>query len=261
MPLRTDDAFGEPTVSFLKQAYRFVNREWQHIERESSPDQGFEARFRESCVKELKGWTVSQQREMGLGLSYETASGTLHEIDIVASTQNVTAVAELKHRLGTSPDKNDVIVFFAKLVDYVAAHPSLAAGDLCPAFMCPLAFEVPTLATCLGLGIHPAGPNLRPLPVLVDSVRLMEVELNRGLRIIDAVQDRLDDMVALINSVSLTLQPTWLSSRWGFYSDDAVLVRAVSGLDVSSLARQFASLNFECSALIREFSKAKSSVG
>lgn len=257
MALRADDTFSEPTLAFLRHAYRFVNEDWQHLQRDGSLDQGFEARFRESCVSRLVGWTVSQNREMALGLSYETASGTLHEIDLVASTQQLTAVSELKHRQGVSPDKNDVIVFFAKLLDYLAAQPSLVEGELCPAFLCPLTFELPTLSTCLGLGIHPVGPSLRPVPVLLDTVRRMEVELERGLKLSEAIQARFEDLVALLNSAALTLHPTWLGNRCGYYSERAILVTAVSGLEISPLGRRFMFLNSECSELLTEFRRAK----
>ena len=67
-----------------------------------------------------------------LGSGLETASGVLHEIDVVARSTDVTAILEMKNRKGTLPDKNDVIVFFAKVLDYLAANPVLVSRDVCP---------------------------------------------------------------------------------------------------------------------------------
>ena len=64
--------------------------------RESLPDEGFEERFRDSCLRRLPGWSVAPSREMWLGGALETLSGTLHEVDIVVKTIRTTAVAELK---------------------------------------------------------------------------------------------------------------------------------------------------------------------
>jgi hypothetical protein len=67
------------------------------------------------------------------GLS--TASGVLHEIDLVAQNVDVVAVLELKNRLAYPPDKNDVIVFFAKLLDYLALNPVLLHREVIPMFI------------------------------------------------------------------------------------------------------------------------------
>ena len=58
-----------------------------------------------------------------LGLA--TASGVSHEIDVVIRTLNSTALFELKNKAGVPFDKNDAIVFFAKVLDYLCANPEL----------------------------------------------------------------------------------------------------------------------------------------
>ena len=73
---------------------------------------------------------------MRLGSELATASGVLHEIDIVAKHSNVTAIMELKNR-HDPPAKNDVVVFFAKLLDYLALTPDLLLKELCQS-SCPL---------------------------------------------------------------------------------------------------------------------------
>lgn len=73
--------FMEPNVvpdlllHFMKCCYRFLNVDWPHTPRDSTPDQGFEAGFRAACVCQLTGWTISHPREMSLGQDPATASG------------------------------------------------------------------------------------------------------------------------------------------------------------------------------------------
>ena len=131
--------------------YKFVDSIWQHVDREPIPDQGFELRFRESCVKDLIDWNISQQREMHLGCNLQTASGVCHEVDIVAKSQDLIAILELKNRQGSPPEKNDVIVFFAKIFDYLALNPTLLLSEIIPIFMSNTQFEVTGLAACMGL--------------------------------------------------------------------------------------------------------------
>ena len=42
------------------------------------PTRGFERCLRENCCKELDGCTISQQREMNLGINADTLSGINH---------------------------------------------------------------------------------------------------------------------------------------------------------------------------------------
>ena len=53
---------------------------------------------RESCIAKLAGWVVSQPREMKLGMGLATASGVLHEIDVVAQHELTVGILELKNR-------------------------------------------------------------------------------------------------------------------------------------------------------------------
>ena len=99
--------------------------------------------------------------------------GTLHEADIVAKTSRATAAAELKN-LGGGPGKNDIIVFYAKILDYLLANPDLAYDDICLAFVSRVTFDQRGLSACLGLGIHPIASDIRPLPVLINNAMSMQ---------------------------------------------------------------------------------------
>jgi hypothetical protein len=72
---------------------------------------------------------------MNLGMGLITASGVLHEIDVVAQHEPTIGVFELKNRPAWPPEKNDVIVFFAKLLDYLCHTPALLKAHLVPVFV------------------------------------------------------------------------------------------------------------------------------
>lgn len=190
---------------------------------------------------------------MGLGAGLETSSGVLHEIDIVARGPNLTAILEMKNRSGKLPDKNDVIVFFAKVFDYFTGNPAILFEDVCLTFMSSVSFEDRGVAACLGLGIHPIAPGIRPLPILVDNARIMESKLSRGLAIPSDLRERLGDLCAQLNNLSSTLSETWLDSRCGVVSDDRILIRAVAPLPVDALAHQVRQANSDCTEILRAF--------
>lgn len=182
MPTPREVELPQSAIRLLRHSYLFVNERWQHLNREPIPDQSFEAKFRESCVQQ-PGWVVSQNRELHLGSNLVTVSSVLHEIDLVAQDEQFRGIFELKNRQADPPEKNDVIVFWAKLLDYLCFNPSLLKQVLVPTFLSAFAFEYTGLGACLGLGIHPVAPGLRPVPLLVDNARRMKVERDRGLEL------------------------------------------------------------------------------
>lgn len=254
--IRVEDELPMAAVEFLKHCYRFVNEEWGHADRQDLPDQGFESYFRASLINRLSGWESSQEREMGLGNQLPTASSVLHEIDIVANHSDVTAIMELKNRQG-SPSKNDVIILFAKLLDYLVFNPHLLLKELCPIFMSTSPFEESGLAACLGLGIHAIGPGLRPIPVLIDNARRIDVELRRGVQVSEEAVDRFQEFCSEMNRVSLSLRDSWFSSRFGYLSEDTIVIKAVTGNDTSQNCHTIYSLNAECNYLLSVLREAK----
>jgi len=257
MSIREDSGLPQSAIKILMHCYRFVDSIWQHAAREPIPDQGFEARFRESCVQNLSEWDISQQREMHLGCNLQTASGVCHEVDIVAKRLDLTAIIELKNRQGDPPDKNDVIVFFAKIIDYLALNPSLLLNEIVPIFISNTHYEVSGLAACLGLGIHPIAPGIRPLPMLHRNARIMDYELCNGLPISPSDREQFDDFCAVLNRITLSLNETWLTTRCGFLSEDRIVVHAVGERDTLSLCQDILQLNGECSRLLSIFRNSK----
>lgn len=256
MEIHYDEILPPAALQFLKRCYRFVDREWQHSEREVAGDQGFERRFRESCVVNFPDWTISQEREMRLGEGRDTASGVLHEVDLVAQTSDLVAVAEIKNRPANPPDKNDGIIFFAKILDYLAFNPTLLMREVLPVFISSATFDERGLAACVGLGIHPVAPGLRPLPVLVDSALRMNSEIRKGMPLPDETRDKFEEFCVELNRLSADLGETWLTNRCGYVSDNTIVLKAVGGLPTRDLGRQLQRLNSDGTELLAAFRKA-----
>jgi hypothetical protein len=257
--MATIRAEGQPpraAVDFLRHCYRFAAEEWQHANRLDLPDQGFESIFRASCATNLVGWEVSEQREMRLGQEVSTASGVLHEIDIVAKHSDCSIIAELKNRQDP-PGKNDIVVLFAKIVDYLAINPSILLKEICPVFLTTNAFESRSLAACLGLGIHAVSPGLRPVPLLVDNAKRLAFELSQGLQVSEEIHVRFEDFCAELNGLWLSLSETWISSRFGYRSEDTITVKAAPEPDSQAIVPLFRQLNAECSWLLSSAREAK----
>lgn len=260
MSISVESGLPQSALQIMMHCYKFVDSIWQHVDREPIPDQGFELRFRESCVKDLIDWNISQQREMHLGCNLQTASGVCHEVDIVAKSQDLIAILELKNRQGSPPEKNDVIVFFAKIFDYLALNPTLLLSEIIPIFMSNTQFEVTGLAACMGLGIHPIAPGLRPLPILHRNAKIMDYEISNGLEISPKEIDSFNDFCATLNRITLNLNETWLTTRCGYLSEERIVLHAVGERDTHSICQEFLQLNNECTRLLSIFRMAKSGV-
>jgi hypothetical protein len=241
-------------VAMLRHAYLFVSERWQHMSREPIADQGFEERFREDCIR--PGWVVSHHRELNLGGGFGTASGVLHEIDLVTQAEPLLGIFELKNRQASPPEKNDVILFFAKILDYLCLTPSLLKQTIVPIFLSAFAFEYTGLAACLGLGIHPISPGLRPLPLLVDNARRMNIEREKGIDLPQADWDAFADYCAALNRFSAELAPADINRRCDMLNDTTVVIRAVRIAQTVDLGDQLRSINAECARLIAVFKAA-----
>ena len=243
------------TLEFLKCCYRFVTEGWPHARREQLPDHGFELRFREA-VRSLPNWQASDERELHLGAYLHAASGTTHEVDIVAIHPDVRVVVEMKNRTD-AVGKNDVIVFFAKIIDYVLANPRLALDGICLAFVCRASFDPRGLAACLGLGIHPICSKVRPLPVLDDTVKILVREVCKGLELPGDLGLRLDDLRAEVANMSVGLKETWPDDRLDYRSETMLSIRSVPPIDVDQLANRLARANATCTDILRAARAAK----
>lgn len=250
MTLRFEKVTTTRGLQFLRHCYKFIDADWQHLRREALPDQGFELQFRQSCITALNGWQISQEWELGFGSELTTVSGVRHEIDIVARHSDVLIIAELKNRPSYPPNKNDVVTFFAKILDYVAHNPRVLLGEVLPVFASNTAFEEATLSACLGLGIHPVAPGLRPLPVLADSLERIQSEIERGMVLRERTAELWGDVCAGFNRLGLGLCETWLSARCGYVSDEVINWRATLDVESYEMGRLLRQANSHCSAIL-----------
>jgi len=258
MPAIIPNLFSESLITFLRHSYKFVDRDWQHIPRDMDPDQGFEKSFRARCVQQLTCWTVSHQREMRLGMEAETLSGALHEIDLVVQDSETLGIAELKNRQGCPPDKNDIIIFFAKLLDYLVRNPSFLLREISPIFMSATIFEISGLAACLGLGIHPIAPGLRPIPVLLDTAKRIDFDVRQEhLSVPTDLGEDLDDLYRRVNQIAVAINDTWISSRLGCLSEDKMLLKATGNFDTYDIAEQLRKTNSDCTLLLSRVRELK----
>jgi hypothetical protein len=166
----------------------------------------------------------------------------------------------LTSQIGSSrsgPEKNDVIVFFAKILDYLCHTPALLRTHLVPIFLSSYAFEQSGLAACLGLGIHPIAPQLRPLPILRHNVKCMTDELDKGLAVPSADVLAFSDFCAKLANMSSLLAEADANSRFDYFNDLTIAVRACGEIDVQELADEMRNVNSECTRLIQVFRTAK----
>ena len=254
--IRVEEQLPRAAVDFLRYCYRYTSEVWQHADRIDLPDQGYERHFRSSCIRDLPGWEISQEREMRLGQELSTASSILHEIDIVSRHPEVNAIMELKNRQG-SPDKNDIVVFFAKILDYLVGNTELLLKEICPVFMSTTAFDVHSLAACIGLGIHPISPGLRPFPLLVDNAKRIDYEIRGGIQLSEAILEKFEDYCAELNNLSISLSDSWFSSRFGYRSETTISVQVVPPLNSRAIGVKIRQLNTDCNVLLSSVREAK----
>ena len=252
--LRATVEISDGGLKVLRHCYRFLAQTWPHADRQDLPDRGFEEGLRASLISEggSAGWVVSQEREMQLGQGIATASGVLHEIDIVVTQADSTSIMELKNR-NNPTSKNEVIVLFAKILDYMALNPNLLKKEINPVFLANQLFDNSGLEACLGLGIHPVGPRLRPLPILIDNARRIDASIRR--KEIDptpAYHEAFEDFCAGLNRLSIALEESWFNSRFAYSSESVFLVKTSAANDIGECREMLLELNATCDQLLRD---------
>lgn len=205
--------------------YRFVAQDWLRARREPIPDSGFEEFCRNTLVAQLPGFRISQPREMRLGGHFATSSGILHEVDLVASRETLRIIWELKH-WSAHVDKNAVIGFWAKLMDYLSATPDLAAFECIPVFVTTGAFDDHALAAALALGIEPVAPGLRSPLILAHNLRLLESGPEDQRVFVAQSEELIQEFRLGCNRLAAMLSGASLSDRVGRLSDKAISVAA-----------------------------------
>jgi hypothetical protein len=145
-------------------------------------------------------------------------------------------------------------------LDYLCHTPSLLRTRLVPIFVSSYGFQQSGLAACLGLGIHPVGPQLRPPIVLLENTNLMTHELKNGLSLTPADVLAFDDFRSKLKNILSLLEGADVNNRFDYLNDLTVIVHAFGNVDVDDLANELRTLNSECSRLIHVFKAAKRGV-
>ena len=171
--------------------------------------------------------------------------------------EKATAIVELKHWESSTPSKNEMIILHAKLLDYLAANPILMLKDICPIFMSVSGMDESGLAVSLGLGIHPIGPCLRPLPILIDSTQRMEKELTRDTSFPEDIPEGLQELWSSLNSLSIALDSAWVSSRCGYLSENSIVVNRTTCENPIQLGRDLREANGQCCRLLERMTTHK----
>jgi hypothetical protein len=253
MVVRPTSTATPEVLTLLREAYRFVAVTWPRVPRDLIPDQGFERRLREAVATATatNGWTLAPASQFEIDAEPATASGVLHEVDLVARHADaaIRIVVEAKnwgHQLG----KNEIIVFFAKLLDFFAGRPNLLERRVGAFVASAGSFDESGLQACVGLGMHPIAPDVRPFPVLVDTARRMAFDLTNGFQPSVGLADDLDDFGAAVNRLGVGLEPLELPKRLAYKSDREIVIRAVDTTDVAALAARLRQLSGVAAALL-----------
>lgn len=99
-------------------AWLFVHKEWNKLRRQPTLDKGFEEEFRNYLYRQIKPDVMSNIRDIGFGLSYSTASGVPHELDVIYTKERNKFVFELKHYETSDITKEIIFTFLGKIIDF-----------------------------------------------------------------------------------------------------------------------------------------------
>lgn len=78
----------------------------------------FEDFLRDRLVREIPFDLISSRRDLGMGQGLTTRSGLSHELDLITRLGSYLFVFELKHYADTQLNKEMVLVFNQKVIDY-----------------------------------------------------------------------------------------------------------------------------------------------
>jgi len=193
---------------------------------------------------------------MQLGGGFGTASGILHEIDVVASHESLRFIWELKH-WSALVDKNCVVGFWAKLLDYLSAHPDLAAQENIPIFVTTGSFDEHGLAAALALGIAPVAPGIRPPQMLIRNLERLDLSLRANPEFGEAVAEQADEFRSGCRHLVAMLDGSAVSDRVGRLSDHAISLSSRPFEDGSAAVALLRSLNARCAELINSWEKMR----
>lgn len=147
----------------------FLRRIWPHAPRYTEErDQGFERTFREHFWQRLRPDLVSSVHDLSFAASLSTLSGLAHELDLLARWENQEWVFELKNGGGSDINKEMLMVFHEKILDfYLANYGFLFGFRIMRGFLTGAGYIDNNLrAYCATWGIVLIDNELLPIPAL-----------------------------------------------------------------------------------------------
>lgn len=149
-------------------SWLFVYKEWDKLRRMPVPDQGFEGCFREYLYRNLNFDVVSDERDMGLGLSYHSLSDTPHELDIVCAKDRDLFVFELKHYEVSNITKEIVFTFLGKVMDFYFRNVEVLSNYKITMFLVTINRNVADSIRklCISYGIKLIDPSIMTIGIM-----------------------------------------------------------------------------------------------
>lgn len=174
-------------------SWLFVRKEWNKLKRMPVPDKGFEESFREYLYRKIGFDVVSDIRDTGFGLSYFTASGVPHELDVICTKEQDKIVFELKHYEVNNITKEIVFTFLGKVIDFYFKNAETLSNYKITMLLVTINSDVDDSIRklCIAFGIKLIEPSLMTLGTLEHFVR----DLNQKLLENDPLKSEVEKLI------------------------------------------------------------------
>jgi hypothetical protein len=163
-------------------SYLFVHKKWKEMLKTTSPDKGFEEKFREYIYEKLKPERISNPRDTAFGLSYNSLSSVPHELDVICFKNQEIMVFELKHYSETKIFKDLIFSFWGKVVDFYLKNASNLFDYRLSLYFVTINENIDDSIRklCLALGIKLIEPSLMTLGALDHFARDLYQKIPEG---------------------------------------------------------------------------------
>ncbi len=160
----------------------FVNKEWDKLRRMPTPDRGFEESFRNYLYTKVNFDVISDVRDTGFGLSYQTLSNIPHELDVICIKDRNLFVFELKHYEVSNITKEIIFTFLGKVMDFYFKNAEVLSNYKITMFLVTINKNVDdsTRKLCITYGIKLIEPSLMTLGILDYFVRSLYQKIPDG---------------------------------------------------------------------------------
>ena len=169
----------------------YLRRVWPHMPRtQEERDQGFERGFRKHIWCNLHPEMLSTVHDLSFASGLTTITGLRHELDLIARWGNEEWVFELKNGGGTDINKEMLMVFNEKVLDfYMKNHGFLSSSRIMRSFLTGASrVEDAIRAYCAIWGIVLVDNEMLPIPLLPQALSEKRKQLTDA-RLIDVDEE------------------------------------------------------------------------